>query len=215
MALIADRMSEANQKPAPAQGQGDAALSEERGIIAQAQNAQPTQEQNAGGMMQQETDGKPQPNVSPEEQSVYTAIVINAMKVIYGDQSQQIVDVLKKAGSPAEGVAQAANSLGDKIYKSAKKQGKEIPDDIMMAAAEEIVQMLFELGEKGGIFKAATDDEKFSAMTRLLQLWDESHPGMLDRESMQKSMAGIDNAALNDIMGRMGGNGGSDGISTS
>ena len=210
MALISDRMSEATKQAAPGIG-GELPPEDEP---SQAVAPVATEELAGERMMEQEEPGKPKPNVTPEKQAIYTSIVTNAIKIIYGDQMDQTLNLLNKAGSPAEGVAQAANTIGDQIYKVAKKQGKNIPDTIMMAAAKEIVQLLFELGKESGAFKSVSDDDQFSAMTRLLQLWDESHPGMLDREGMKKSMAGMDKSAVSELMGQMGGDGGGDGGNT-
>jgi len=145
-------------------------------------------------------------NVSPEEQAIYSSVVSNAMKVIYGEKTMpNILKMLQSANEPSEGVAQVTNMIGEQVYSSAQKQGQEISDDVLQAASEEINGLLFELGEKAGIFKEISDDDQFKAQVRTYELWDKAHPGMMDKEGMKSSIAGIDKNKLSEIVSQMGG----------
>lgn len=155
--------------------------------------------------MKQDIPREEASNVSPEEQSLYSSIVSNAMKIIYGEKMANIVTMLKNAPNPSEGVAQATNMIGDILYAAAQKQGQDLPDDVLNAASEEINDLLFELGEKSGAFKEVTEDDRFKAQVRTYELWDKAHPGMMDKEGMQQSISGMDKSKLSEIVKQMGG----------
>ena len=55
-------------------------------------------------------------NVSPEEQAIYSSVVSNAMKVIYGEKTMpNVLKMLQSANEPSEGVAQVTNMIGWRI----------------------------------------------------------------------------------------------------
>lgn len=177
----------------------------EQGGIVQPQMQQGGQQ----GMVQDQDQGKDQgdgqePNVTPEEQAIYESVIYNAMTILYSDKTMpHVLTILKNASSPPEGIAQVINFVGTKIYDSAKQQGVEIPDDTLMYAAQEISGLVIEIGEEAGIFKNLSKDDIFNSNTRLLELWEKSHPGMLDMNAAQQSMQGVDKQTLQDLIGTM------------
>jgi hypothetical protein len=157
-----------------------------------------------GASSNEERDGE-QPNVSPEEQAAYDSVVTHAMNMIYGERSfQQVMKMIQSAGDPAEGVAQAAVMILSRIYESSRKQGQPISDDVMMAAGEEVIALLFELIEEAGLGEAS-EDAVFTATARALQLWAETYPDKMDQAGMEQSASALPKEELASIAQRMGG----------
>lgn len=191
MALIADRMG---QQASQGQGQDPA----------QPQGQQPPSDRRAlpsGG----EPQGEEGTNVTPDEQAAYDSVVTHAMTMMYdGETAQQVLQVLQSGESLAEGVAQATVMILSRVYDSSRQQGQPLSDDVLMAAGEEIVGLLFELAEAAGLGEA-TDDDVFMAATRSLELWAEAHPNMLDEEAMQQSMQALPRDEVATMLQQMGG----------
>lgn len=203
MALIADNMRkregeqgavDESKQPAPGQKQPPA----DRNALPPGRGGNEPESDNEEGSGEQ-------PNVSPEEQAAYDSVVTHAMNMIYGDRTfPQIMKMIQSAGDPAEGVAQAAVMILSRIYESSRKQGQPLSDDVLMAAGEEVIGLLFELVEETGLGES-DDDAVFKATARALQLWAESYPDKMDQEGMRQSMAALPKEELSGIAQRMGG----------
>jgi hypothetical protein len=195
MALIADRMEA--QRP-----QGQPGAQQHPG--AQQQGQQPPADRQALPS-EGEAQGGEEGGVTPEEQAAYDSAVNHAMTMMYdGQTAQQVLQVLQGGENLAEGVAQAAVMILSRVYDSSRQQGQPLSDDVLMAAGEEIVGLLFELAEAANI-GTATDDDVFMATTRALQLWAEAHPDMLDQEGMQQSMQALPKDEMTAMLQQMGG----------
>lgn len=205
MALIADNMKkrEGEQEAAGEEQEqpGGKRPPEGRDALPPARGASSNEERDEDA---EESDGE-QPNVSPEEQAAYDSVVTHAMNMIYGERSfQQVMKMIQSAGDPAEGVAQAAVMILSRIYESSRQQGQPISDDVMMAAGEEVIALLFELIEEAGLGEAS-EDAVFTATTRALQLWAETYPDKMDQAGMEQSASALPKEELAGIAQRMGG----------
>ena len=161
----------------------------------------PQQPQNGMVNVAQQGNEADNESVTPEEQAQYDALVSQATDMIHGEKGyKSILQILKSAPDPVEGVAKAVVTVGAPIVNGAKKAGKQIPDDVLTHAAGEIVAQLFEFAESAGVVKGHTADDEFSAYTRALELWDQTNPGSMDKEAMKQSMSQIPQDKVSNIM---------------
>lgn len=179
------------------------------GVLQQAIQKQPPAEQPpAQNEMQQggEQDGQgEESNVTPEEQALYDKFIDNAMNVIYADAtSAQIIETVRSAQSPVEGVAQAAVTIVDQLYQKAQQQNVPIPDEILTNAADEIIHMVAEVAEAGKAIASFTDDDEFMAETRAIEIWRERHPEMVDLEQEKKDFENLDPELIKQTVSKLG-----------
>lgn len=148
------------------------------------------------GMPGQETpqdSGEEQANVSPEEQEAYDTFMANYMRLAYSKEvGPKILDMLKGAGEPKEGLAQAAAFVVKHLADDARQNGVEISPDIMMSGGLEIVEDLAEMQADAG-FADLSEDEIEGAFYRALDIYREAATadGTLNTEALQQDFAGI------------------------
>lgn len=113
-------------------------------------------------MMQPQTDVDAEedaPNVDPEEQEQYDRIVMNAMKVIHGQNSRDAILQSISTGNPAEAIGQLAGQLVAQINQSAMGAGAQLSEDAMYHAGIEIIEQLTELAISSGIVPEEQADQ--------------------------------------------------------
>ncbi|MCA1971905.1 MAG: hypothetical protein LDL44_03635 [Caenispirillum sp.] len=126
------------------------------GLLARAAGAMPQ-----GGAMSPSTDA-PSPaderQATPEEQRLYETVVKNAHRLIYdvnaegrGTVRKGVLESLRGAGNPKEGLAATAASIAKRLLDSARESGVQIDGDIMLNAGQEIVEELADLQAQAGI----------------------------------------------------------------
>jgi hypothetical protein len=97
--------------------------------------------------------GKPEDNPKREQgKQVWRHLVAAAMKIIYSEQvTAAILQVLQQsADNPPHGVAMATKFVMEAIAR----QLRGIDPRVVVSAAPAIASMIFELGNKAGVFKA-------------------------------------------------------------
>lgn len=106
-------------------------------------------------------DGDEQANVTPEEQKVYDATVTAALGMIYSKDG--FATVIKKLGGFADrvpfGIGHTAAMIMSSTKKSVEQGGGQIPDDVMFAAAQEVVGDLVTIARGVGLVKPG-DEQK-------------------------------------------------------
>ncbi len=132
--------------------------------------------------------------VSPEEQELYNRVVAMAILAIYDKKMMpKTIKMIEEADDPVDAVAEVVSQIGMRVYSKAKKSGLDIPGDIMLNAAEEIVEEVINLAEAAGVieftpqqaeaaFYAAAD--KFGQTGRKM--------GVYSEEQAQTDMAELD-----------------------
>lgn len=92
--------------------------------------------------------------VTPEEQSFYDTFMNKAIEFIHGPKSSRAV--LKHLNQPdlsvQEAVGRTTAMIATNIVESAKMAGAKVNPDAVFGAGQEIVEELFELGSRAGIF---------------------------------------------------------------
>jgi hypothetical protein len=96
-----------------------------------------------------------EPNVTPEEQKQYDAMVLLSMELLYKEDRLPVLVERLKAGadniSNAIGHVSAMTMLT--VFRSAEQSGQTIADEILMNAAGEIVSQVTDIAEAAGIIK--------------------------------------------------------------
>lgn len=112
-----------------------------------------------------EKQNEPQPNVTPEEQRMYDAVMMQARGILFGkaddDQGFRIVlDKLRKGKQAiGETIGHTAAMVLMSVKKGVEKQGREVPGDILFHAGEEIIDDLLEIAAADKLMKE-TDTER-------------------------------------------------------
>jgi len=90
--------------------------------------------------------------VTPEEQEQYERFVTNGMKVLYSKQAlPQIIESIRGAGSPVEGLANTLVMLVMRLEDGAEQAGQQISPDVLMHGGTELLEQMVDLAEKAGL----------------------------------------------------------------
>ncbi len=94
------------------------------------------------------------PNVSPEEQDLYDRAVALYVLGLYGKKLMpKTIKLFEQIGDPIEGVAEVTTQIGMRVYAKAKEDGVDIPGDIWLHAADDMVDQTIEFLEDRGVAK--------------------------------------------------------------
>lgn len=116
-----------------------------------------------GGQMPPEEMPDEESNVTPEEQADYDEFVTNGMKVMYSkDRIKKFLQSIEGGGNAVKGLANAVSILVMRLEDDAKNNGKEFSGDVMIHAAQELMEQMAELAEAAGIH-TFTEEEMESA----------------------------------------------------
>ncbi len=108
---------------------------------------------------------------SPEEQKEYDDVVNTATAFIFDKESNdKIVKMMQEAEDPATVVANLTASVGE-AYEN---RNGAISDEVVQDAAAEVIEILFDLGEKAGAWET-TEELMETALFKVYEMWGESH----------------------------------------
>ena len=168
---------------------------------------QESQASPTGQDMDSETDeGEAAPEgeqATPEEQAQYELFVGQCLKLIYGGGkvNQAVLDRLK-TGKPVQALAAAATVIVDRVFTSAKENGKDFAADILLHAGKEILQDLAELAQKSGIHDY-TQDELDGAFYAAVDQFRADHQGMIDQNAAKGELQQLQQADQQGKLGQM------------
>ncbi len=99
--------------------------------------------------------------VSPEEQKMYDQFVLKAQGFI-AQSAENIVNSMNNQKKPVyQNVGGMALKIAHMIGDSAKASGVEISPDIIFHGGAEVVELLMEVGDAGGIWPFKPDSSEF------------------------------------------------------
>lgn len=134
---------------------------------------------------EQVQDGEP---ASPEEQAAYERFVANAMELVYNEKGnyaalRTVLDRLRAAEDPIEGLASVATYVFMALVKSAAGKGVQITPDVMMQGGFDIIADLADLSKRAKIH-TYTEEETEGAYYRAADMVREQMQaaGMVDQE---------------------------------
>lgn len=108
-----------------------------------------------------------EPNVSPEEQKQYDVVTTLLTRMIFGKASFPTVLNILAHGQKDIGLAigRQAAMLVQSVLSTVRKAGKDIPDDILYAAGQEVVENLTDIAVGANMVRSGDKDK---VMTRAL-----------------------------------------------
>jgi len=138
---------------------------------------------------------------SPEEQKEYDDIVNTATAFIFDKESNdQIVKMMEESDDPATVVANLTISVGE-AYET--RNGK-ISDEVIQDAAVEVIEILFDLGERAGAWET-TEELMETALFKVYEMWGESHEEDMKASSseMAQQFQSIPQGTIDQAMGQL------------
>ena len=161
-----------------------------------------------GGMEPQQQpesqEGEEQSNVTSEEQAIYKDYVMQAAAMVYDEKaSQELLGILGQTGNIEEGVANMAFLAVTQLDEA---NGGNIPEELILPVAEDIIEMVIELAEAKTQQEISEDQYAKISQLTVLRLMEEYG---VDEEDMQAALEGIDpemmKSMANETSARFGG----------
>jgi hypothetical protein len=99
--------------------------------------------------------------VSDEEQSIYQQFVMQALSFMTKKPKEVVAQMNNRQKPVYQNVGRTALMIAQGVEKTAQAAGQQISPEIMMAAGEEIVEHLMELGSVAGIWPFKEDSPEY------------------------------------------------------
>jgi hypothetical protein len=144
-------------------------------------------------------------NVSPEEQDMYDTVMVAALAQIYSDQTfPTVVEKLKSQKEEiGAGIGHTAAMILMSIKGAAEQQGKQIPDDVLFGAGQEVVAELIQVAIDAKLMdEAQTDDILQQAMLEGMKVFGQSE---IDSGQVTPEMQAQAKADLAQVQAEQGG----------
>ena len=134
--------------------------------------------------------------VTPEEQAQYEQFFYRA-KDFVSQQAEAVIDQMNDRKVPVyKNVGKTALMIAQGVEKTARSAGKEIAPEIMLAAGEEIVEMLMELGDKAKIWPFDADSRDYTEAMNMALMYGAELAG-------KEVLAGPDAAQMTEEAGNV------------
>jgi hypothetical protein len=142
-----------------------------------------------------EEEGVP---ATPEEQGLYDEFVTRAKSLIWDQKKEEARPEIVKSlqdGDPVEALAQTAAAVFFKVDQAATKAGMQIPEDVKMAAGEEVFSDVAQVASVVTDVDFTSDPELYDkaflmAVDEVAQM--EGGAGMVDKEAAAAELQAID-----------------------
>lgn len=106
------------------------------------------QEAAAGGLLSQAGAPNQAPEGPPEDDLFTRTVLAGVRKVYYGENPQQVFQMIQAGSTPGQGIAMATIALLEMAQASLAEQGKDTPPELMFdpeGPAEYIIEDLSEM----------------------------------------------------------------------
>ena len=127
---------------------------------------------------------------SPEEHEYLNRVMSEVVKIVHKQSRVQVMKTMKSA--EGEGLYEAVGNLSfkilEKLHRSARAEGKEIPQSVFFGengAIQQTVEVLFEMAEAGGVKGADQQEQADAAYFQVMKLAGEMQEG--DEESVTEA----------------------------
>lgn len=132
------------------------------------------------------------PNLNPAQQQALERVEVAATKIIHDAKvSQQLVQMMKAAGDPVTGIAQATLLIMRQLIEKSKNT---IPQEVLVPAGFKVVEQLAELGAAAKLFQNSPDLVK-QAQRKAIQMFLKSVDPKLLADVRAKMEGGAQPAA--------------------
>ncbi len=148
------------------------------------------------------------PNVSPEEQDLYDSAIGLFVLGLYDEEFiPKTLKLFEQIGDPIEGVSEATSQIGMRVYAKAKEDGVDIPGEIWLHAADDMVDQTIEFLEDRGVAKFTPEQtekafyataDKFAKAAREMGVYSDEQ-AQADKTELDRM---ADSGDLNSFIGR-------------
>jgi len=104
-------------------------------------------EQPASRQQGAETEGSVQATAA--EQKNYEKVILAATKAIYDESTHDGIMQMLQGGEPAESLAKVTTTI---MLELDRKSGGKIPEDVILPASAEVLELVAELAQESGTF---------------------------------------------------------------
>lgn len=127
------------------------------------------------------------PNVSEEEQASYDKVVTAAQSLIYDEKNTEgVQQMLANSQDPGEALGSAAAHI---VTMLDEQSGGKIPEEVIIPAATEIMDMLVEFGEATGALPPLDEAAQTRAMNQMIGALAEEYE--VDAAGVEEVMRGM------------------------
>lgn len=124
-------------------------------------------------------------------QALYDQVVKNGLKIIYNrDSMPQLLKSLEGNGEPVDGLANTLATVLARLVQSAEQNGTTIPDDVLRAAAAELLKHLATLEQDSGGHKFSKQELAGAAKLSMLLYQQASAAGGAQQDGDASAAAG-------------------------
>ncbi len=95
-----------------------------------------------------------------EEQEDYEMLVIRGRKIIFGENKEDLLEMMGSSEAPAKGLGQAASMIVKSLTSAAKEAGRDIGADAAINAGTMIVSELNELAVANNVFQYESQEDE-------------------------------------------------------
>lgn len=127
---------------------------------------------------------------TPEQQQKYNEFVSFSMQALYDEKFMgNAIKLIKTARSPVEGIARVAASVASRVYISAKKNGYDLPGEVILHGGAEVLELVKEMAEASGV-AALDEDQTESAFYLAADIFRSSLDGrgMIDKGAVMQDI---------------------------
>lgn len=123
-------------------------------------------------------------------QALYDQVVKNGLKIIYNrDGMPQLLKSLAGNGQPVDGLANTLATVLARLVQSAEQNGTTIPDDVLRAAASELLKHLATLEQDSGGHKFSKEELAGAAKLSMI-LYQRMYEGSGDAQQQPDGESG-------------------------
>lgn len=152
----------------------------------------------AGLLSAGEGGGEQASNVTPEEQAQYDEFVNNAYRIFYSEKTfPEFMARMRAAAEqdPVEGLAATTVKVVVRVEESARRNGKDISDDVVFHAGVEIMESLADTAAKAGIHEYDAKEVE-AASLRAMDMYrvTAGQMGLIDPEQAKRRFSELQQA---------------------
>jgi len=173
-------------------------------LLKEGQGAAPAQQEGAQEQPKgfSAAQGK---QAAPELQEQYNRFVGMCMKLLWDEKFlPKVVQMFKKHPNQTDAMASIGASIAQRIYMEAKKNGHEIPPEILVHGGWEVIQeiaMVAEAAGEQGIEPDEIETAYYLAADKVREALDQA--GLIDPQMVQEQSEQIRQMAGDDLIGNV------------
>lgn len=142
---------------------------------------------------------------SPELQAQYNRFVGMCLKLLWGEKFlPKVVKMFQKHPNQTDAMASIGAGIAQRIYMEAKKNGHEIPPEVLVHGGWEVMQEIATLAQAAGIKGIEPDEIEtayYLAADKVREALDQA--GLIDPQMVQEQSEQVRQMAGDDLIGNV------------